>query len=109
HEAYVSELSKMEALGRLAAGVAHDFRNILSVVLGHARLSEAAAGATPRVKEQAQRICAAADRGVELTRELTAFGKEDADEQPDDVRVPDVIARFHEIMTQAVGRRITLT
>src|SRR5262249_42060580 len=38
HEAYVSELHKMEALGRLAAGVAHDFRNILSVVLGHARL-----------------------------------------------------------------------
>ena len=109
HEAYVSELSKMEALGRLAAGVAHDFRNILSVVLGHARLIEGDAGATPRVIEQAQRICAAADRGVALTRELTAFGREDAEEKPHAVRVPEVIERFREIMAQTAGRRITLT
>jgi two-component system cell cycle sensor histidine kinase/response regulator CckA len=108
HEAYVFELSKMEALGRLAAGVAHDFRNILSVVLGHARLIEADGGATPRVKEQAQRICAAADRGVALTRELTAFGKEDAQEKPHAVRVPDVIEQFRDIMMQTAGRR-TLT
>jgi len=108
HEAYVFELSKMEALGRLAAGVAHDFRNILSVVLGHARLIEADSTASPRVIEQAQRICAAADRGVDLTRELTAFGKEDANEKPHAVRVPVVVERFREIMTQTAGRRITL-
>ena len=109
HEAYVFELSKMEALGRLAAGVAHDFRNILSVVLGHARLIESDESATPRMIEQAQRICAAADRGVALTRELLAFGKEDGQEKPHAVRVPEVIEQFKEIMTQAVGRRIALT
>ena len=109
HEAYVFELHKMEALGRLAAGVAHDFRNILSVVLGHARLIENDDNATPRLKEQAQRICAAADRGVELTRELTAFGREDADNKPHAVRVPLVIEGFEDVMAQALGRRVTLT
>ena len=109
HAAYVSELHKMEALGRLAAGVAHDFRNILSVVLGHARLIESDGDATPRLKEQALRIVAAADRGVELTRELCAFGKEDPQpEKPHAVRVPLVVEEFKDVMVQAVGRKISL-
>jgi signal transduction histidine kinase len=109
HEAYVFELRKMEALGRLAAGVAHDFRNILSVVLGHARLIENDAAVTPHLKEQALRICAAADRGVTLTRELTAFGKEDPEEKAHAVRVPHVIDQFKDVMAQTLGRRVTLT
>jgi signal transduction histidine kinase len=109
HEADVFELRKMEALGRLAAGVAHDFRNILSVVLGHARLIENDAAVTPHIKEQALRICAAADRGVKLTRELTAFGKEDPEEKAHAVRVPHVIDQFKDVMAQTLGRRVTLT
>jgi two-component system, cell cycle sensor histidine kinase and response regulator CckA len=108
HEEYVAEIRKMEALGRLSAGVAHDFRNILSVVLGHARLIESEESASPRVLEQAARIVAAADRGVELTRELLAFGREDTGEKPQAVRVPEVIEKFREVLAQSVGRRITL-
>ena len=109
HEAYVFELRKMEALGRLAAGVAHDFRNILSVVLGHARLIEADEEGTKKIKEQALRICAAADRGVALTRELLAFGREEAEEKAHAVRVPQVIDAFKDVMAQTLGRRGTLT
>ena len=108
HEEYVAELRKMEALGRLAAGVAHDFRNILSVVLGHARLIESEESASPRVLEQAARIVAAADRGVELTRELLTFGREDTGEKPHAVRVPEVIEKFREVLAQSAGRRITI-
>jgi signal transduction histidine kinase len=109
HEAYVFELRKMEALGRLAAGVAHDFRNILSVVLGHARLIEGDGGATDRIKEQAQRIVSAADRGVELTKELTVCGREDtSEEKAHAVRVPQVVEQFKDVMTQTVGRKIDL-
>jgi signal transduction histidine kinase len=108
HQEYVAELRKMEALGRLAAGVAHDFRNILSVVLGHARLIESEQSSSPRVLEQAARIVAAADRGVELTRELLAFGREDPGEKPHAVRVPEIIEKFREVLVQTVGRRIAI-
>ncbi len=108
HEELLAEVRKMEALGRLAAGVAHDFRNILSVVLGHARLIESEESASPSVLEQAARIVAAADRGVELTRELLAIGREDTSERPHAVRVREVLAKFKDVLTQTVGRRITL-
>jgi signal transduction histidine kinase len=108
HGAYVDEVRKMEALGRLAAGVAHDFRNILSVVLGHARLIEGDESATPRVLEQAARIVAASERGVDLTRELLAFGKDDAEEKPQAVRVHEVVEKFKDVLTQTIGRRIKL-
>jgi len=106
HEEYVAEIRKMEALGRLSAGVAHDFRNILSVVLGHARLIESEESASPRVLEQAARIVAAADRGVELTRELLTFGRENTGDRPQAIRVPEVVGKFREVLAQSAGRRI---
>ena len=107
-EAYVAEVHKMEALGRMAAGVAHDFRNILSVALGHARLIESDDSASPSVCEQAARIVAAAERGVELTRELLASGRNQEQEKPHAVRVPEVVEHFAEVMRQAAGRKVTV-
>jgi signal transduction histidine kinase len=85
HEAHWSELEKMEALGRLAAGVAHDFRNMLTVVVGYAdeirrRASES------RIVEAAGEILAVAQRGSALVRELVQFGRD----HKSDARVLDV-------------------
>jgi signal transduction histidine kinase/ABC-type amino acid transport substrate-binding protein len=65
---------KMEAIGLLAGGVAHDFNNILSVIMGYGdlltrRLSE------EKVHEHATQILKAAERAAELTRGLLAFGR----------------------------------
>lgn len=106
HGAYVEEVRRMEALGRLAAGVAHDFRNVLSVVLGHARLLETDPSASPGVVEQSARIVAAADRGIELTRELLSFGRGEPGEKPHAVRIPEVIAKFKDVLAQTSGRSI---
>ncbi|MDH5822408.1 ATP-binding protein [Luteimonas sp. RD2P54] len=63
---------RMEAIGRLSAGVAHDFNNILNVILGHA--DAAAAGvATPATGVEGVRK--AARRGAMLTRRLLSFGR----------------------------------
>jgi signal transduction histidine kinase len=107
-ESYVAEVHKMEALGRMAAGVAHDFRNILSVALGHARLIETDDSASPSVKEQASRIVSASERGVELTRELIAAGRDQEQEKPHAVRIPEVVEHFAEVMRQAAGRKVTV-
>jgi two-component system cell cycle sensor histidine kinase/response regulator CckA len=106
HEEYVAELQKMEALGRLCAGVAHDFRNILTVVLGHAALIEHDPATPPAVRAETERIRAAAERGVQLTRELSSFGREgEAGSPPSVVRVPQVVAGFAEILHATAGRR----
>ena len=109
HEEYVAEVQKMEALGRLSAGVAHDFRNILTVILGHTGLIEHDPTASPAVRAEAERVRAAAERGVQLTRELSSFGREsEAGSPPSVVRVPAVIAGFAEVLRGAAGRRHTL-
>jgi signal transduction histidine kinase len=70
----LAEHQKMEALGRLAGGIAHDFKNLLHAILGHANLIGETAGISPEVREDARAICQVAQRGVELVRDLLDFG-----------------------------------
>jgi signal transduction histidine kinase len=75
-ELHFVEFEKMQALGRLAAGVAHDFRNLLTVVVGCAdeikRRSQ-----DPRLVDAAAEILATASRGTALVKELLAFGRDE--------------------------------
>ncbi len=104
HEAYLAEVQKMEALGRMSAGVAHDFRNLLTVILGHVRLIEDNAEAPGGVKADAERIRAAADRGVAITRELSAFGRDEPSTPPHAVRVSEVVENFLEVLRGVAGK-----
>ncbi len=71
----LNQAQKMESVGRLAGGVAHDFNNMLSVILGHAELAMALVGAGHRVTEDLQEIQKAAQRSADLTRQLLAFAR----------------------------------
>ena len=74
-EAQLRQSQKMEAVGQLAAGVAHDFNNILTVIQGHASLSMLYSGLDERTKESLDQISVAADRAAALTRQLLAFSR----------------------------------
>ncbi len=72
---------KLEAVGRLAGGVAHDFNNILAAILGFAELSlEEATPGTP-LHEAQQHVKEAALRARELVRQILTFGQRDRPEQ----------------------------
>lgn len=65
-----SQKKSLDGLGRLAGTVAHEFRNLLTEVMGHASILEHAGGSAA---ERARRITAAAERGDALTRHLLSF------------------------------------
>lgn len=73
-EQQLRDSQKMEAVGRLAGGVAHDFNNILGIISGHAELLESTA--TGQVERgRAEKIISASEKAASLTRQLLAFGR----------------------------------
>jgi PAS domain S-box-containing protein len=74
-EEQLRQSQKMEAIGRLAGGVAHDFNNMLNVILGHANLGLRRADRPERLAASLREILAAAQRSRDLTRQLLAFSR----------------------------------
>ena len=74
-EAELLQSQKMESIGRLAGGVAHDFNNILTAVLGHVSLARLGAPSDPNLHAELDDIQRAAERAAELTRQLLAFAR----------------------------------
>ena len=72
-EEQLRQSQKMEALGQLAGGVAHDFNNMLQVIIGYASL--ASMTATDSQKEQIAEILAASERASELTSGLLSYSR----------------------------------
>ncbi len=74
-EEQLRQSQKMEAIGTLAGGVAHDFNNILTGILGYATLLKRGAAPGDRVHKAAEVIEKAAERGASLTRQLLGFAR----------------------------------
>jgi signal transduction histidine kinase/DNA-binding response OmpR family regulator len=74
-ESRLSSEKRMEAVGRLAGGLAHDFHNLLSSVLGYSTLMLGNMGAEDPLREDLNEIYKAAERAVVLTRQLLVFSK----------------------------------
>ena len=74
-EAQLQQAAKMESVGRLAGGVAHDFNNMLGVILGHAESALGQVDPALPIHSSLEEILKAAQRSADLTRQLLAFGR----------------------------------
>jgi two-component system, cell cycle sensor histidine kinase and response regulator CckA len=71
----LAEAQRLRSLAQMAAGTAHDFNNVLTVVSNYAELISLDAGASPESVDSALRIVEAAERGARLVEELMSFAK----------------------------------
>jgi len=80
-EAQLRHSAKMEAVGQLAAGVAHDFNNILTIIQGHAELLLQPPGLAPQNEHSARQIASAAERAAKLINQLLMFSRKQVMQQ----------------------------
>ena len=71
---------KLEALGKLTGGIAHDYNNMLSIIRGYSELLVDSISENPSLYKYAQKVMSASERGMNLTRKLLAFTKQKTSE-----------------------------
>jgi PAS domain S-box-containing protein len=111
-EAQLHRTRRLESLGQLAGGVAHDFNNMLGVIINYAGfvIEEAATPGADlaAIAGDAQQIVRAGQRGTELTHQLLAFARREV-VRPQVLDLNEVIADVEQMLRRSLGEHVTLT
>ncbi|MFO8074556.1 MAG: PAS domain S-box protein [Actinomycetota bacterium] len=106
-EAQLRQAQKLEVVGRLASGVAHDVNNVLTVMLGHTELLERRADLDAHLREGLARIRDAGQRGVALSRKALSFARE-GPSAGERVALGDLLEEFAPLLEAVLGPGVTL-
>ena len=106
-EEQLLQSQKMEAVGQLAGGVAHDFNNILTAIVGYADLLAAEVGQNSQQREDIEEIRKAARRAAALTRQLLSFSRKQVLE-PRIVDVNGVVLNLDKMLRSLMSENIAL-
>ena len=106
-ERQLSQAQRMEAIGRLAGGVAHDFNNILTAIVASAETTRMALPAGHPGVEESSEILRASGRASDLTRQLLAFARRSV-VTPGRVEVNDVAEESSRLLQRIIGEDIRL-
>jgi two-component system cell cycle sensor histidine kinase/response regulator CckA len=107
-EAQFLQAQKMEAVGRLAGGVAHDFNNMLSVIIGYSDLSVDLLALEGPAKRYVMQIKKAAERAALLTRQLLAFSRQEI-VFPRILDLNDVVSNLATMLRRMVGESVSVS
>ena len=107
-EAQLRHAQKMDAVGQLTGGVAHDFNNILTVITGTIGILEEAVADHPQLAAIAKLIDEAAERGANLTKHLLAFARKQP-LQPVEVDVNALVLESAKLLHPTLGEHIEIT
>jgi two-component system cell cycle sensor histidine kinase/response regulator CckA len=103
----VAQQTKMQAVGQLAGGVAHDFNNILTAIIGHCDLMLMRHTPGDTDYDDIQQVRANSNRAAALTRQLLAFSRQQT-LRPQVLQLPDVVSEVSSLLKRLLGENISL-
>jgi two-component system cell cycle sensor histidine kinase/response regulator CckA len=103
----VAQAMKMQAVGQLAGGVAHDFNNILTAIIGHCDLMTMRHIPGDSDYDDIQQIKHNSNRAAALTRQLLAFSRQQT-LRPQILQIPDVISEISNLLKRLLGETVQL-
>ena len=103
----VAQATKMQAVGQLAGGVAHDFNNVLTAILGLCDLMLLRHTPGDSDYDDIQQIRANSNRAASLTRQLLAFSRQQT-LRPEVLQLPDVVSDVSQMLRRLIGEKIKL-
>ncbi len=98
---------KMDALGKLTGGIAHDYNNMLGVILGYAELMESMLINQPKLTEYVKAISRAGTRGAKLTKKLLAFSKNNSS-LAETININTILCDEKQLLEKTLTARINL-
>lgn len=107
-EAQLNQAQKMESVGRLAGGVAHDYNNMLSVIIGFAEIALEKAPSDDSLKEDLEEILGAAKRSADITRQLLAFARKQTI-APEMMDLNQTMEQMLKMLRRLIGEDINLS
>ena len=107
-EAQLRQAQKMESIGRLAGGVAHDFNNMLGVILGHTEMALVQMDPAHPLHNHLTEIRTAAERSADLTRQLLAFARKQTI-APRLLNLNNTVDGMLKMLRRLIGENIDLT
>ncbi|MDP1836887.1 MAG: PAS domain S-box protein [Reyranella sp.] len=96
---------RMEAIGQLTGGVAHDFNNILTIILANVEALDEDEGLDPPLRKRVKGIAAATERAADLTRQLLAYSRKQA-LQPQRTDINELVAATAKLLERTLGAAI---
>jgi signal transduction histidine kinase len=106
-EAQLRHVQKLESIGQLAAGVAHDFNNILTIIQGHSDRLLAQCEGNERITEPLHQVSLAANRASSLTRQLLMFSRKQV-MQPKVLDLNAILSNMIKMLQRLLGEDIAL-
>ncbi|MDI1297421.1 MAG: response regulator [bacterium] len=103
----VAQATKMQAIGQLAGGVAHDFNNILTAIIGHCDLMLMRHTPGDSDYDDIQQVKSNSNRAAGLTRQLLAFSRQQT-LRPQILQLPDIVADVSNLLTRLLGENVKL-
>ena len=101
------QAQKLDGIGRLASGVAHDFNNLITVITGYTEMALGDLALETPLRDSMEEIGKAAMRAASLTRQLLTFSRRQIS-QPKEIVLNDLVGEFEKMLERLIGEDVEL-